>query len=77
MNGACIIPLERVLGPQTELIKSHIISFWRRRRKRRRRRWKGESSARGAEVNRRGGEIIDIDVKQSARVGNPLLKNKS
>lgn len=28
MNGACIMPLERVLGPLTGLIKSHVIRFF-------------------------------------------------
>lgn len=34
MNGACIMLLESVLGPQSELIKSHVISLRRRREQR-------------------------------------------
>lgn len=43
MNSACIMPLKGMLGPQTVLIKSHIISLSRKRR--------GKSSAK-----RDGGE---------------------
>lgn len=60
MNGACIMPLESGLEPQTGLIKSHVISLRRG----------GGAVQEGWRLTGIGGSlmgyIIDIDVKQTA-----------
>lgn len=47
MNSARIMPLKGMLGPQTVLIKSNVISLRRKRG--------GRAVQRGVEVNRHGG----------------------